>query len=501
MRRVVLALVVSLFFGFLAPFSAVLAQNQGVTVVDDFGRETVIPSEPLRIVSTAPSITETLFALGLGDRVVGVTSYCDYPPEVLEKIGKGEIAVIGGCTDPSLEKIVALDPDLVIGHNLLSPEFVQKLEDFGIPVVVLNTAKSIEGVYEDIKLIGKACWADEQASKLVDELRSSIAFWEEKLRGAEKVNAVEISWVNPLWVAGNGTYIHDIIEHAGGRNVFSDKKWWASVSDEEFVERDPEHIIIPYKHGQELIYEGIMEMKRKGLIHGEIHLIDPDIISRPGPRVAILFEELVKVLHPEIWEKAVEVERIIAPKRSIVGDLLTVFMVVRNPGLVAGEKVVEIAVDGEKLSQTIELAPNEVKLLNFTFIAEKEGAYIIRAGAASATVKVSQTAEKIIEEERKSFKEYVNEALSPISSEVTSLMGRVNSLEEDLDELSAAFCSQLSNVSSQVMEFNKRINSLNTMAAASIILSITAIIAVIASAIYVAATLRGQKAQMAKSGG
>ena len=95
MRRATSILLLLLILGLLTPLSLVSAQEQGVTVVDDFGREVLIPHEPKRIVSTAPSITETLFALGLEDRVVGVTSYCNYPPEVLEKVGEGKISVIG----------------------------------------------------------------------------------------------------------------------------------------------------------------------------------------------------------------------------------------------------------------------------------------------------------------------------------------------------------------------------------------------------------------------
>ena len=173
MRRLIPVLILLLTLSLLTPLSLASAQKQGVTVVDDFGREVLIPHEPEKIVSTAPSITETLFALGLGDKVVGVTRYCNYPPEVLEKIGKGEITVIGGYTDPSLEKILELNPDLVIGHNLLTPELVEKLEDAGIPVVVLKTAESIEGVYEDIELIGKACWAETEASKLIEKLKTA----------------------------------------------------------------------------------------------------------------------------------------------------------------------------------------------------------------------------------------------------------------------------------------------------------------------------------------
>ncbi|MCD6313156.1 MAG: ABC transporter substrate-binding protein, partial [Thaumarchaeota archaeon] len=117
MRRLTPVLSLILVLGLVIPFSVVFAQQQGTTLVDDFGRVVVIPSKPMRIVSTAPSITEILFALGLEDRVVGVTSYCNYPPEVLERVGEGKLEVIGDFTNPSLEKIIGLNPDLVIGHN------------------------------------------------------------------------------------------------------------------------------------------------------------------------------------------------------------------------------------------------------------------------------------------------------------------------------------------------------------------------------------------------
>ena len=488
MRRATPILILLLILGLLAPLSLASAQEQGVIVVDDFGREVLIPHEPRRIVSTAPSITETLFALGLGDRVVGVTRYCNYPPEVLEKIGKGEITVIGGYTDPSLEKILELEPDLVIGHNLLNPEFIKKVEDAGIPIVVVKTAESIRGVYDDIRLIGRACWADDAASKLVEKLRSEIAFWESKIEGLEKVDVAEIAWVNPLWVAGNGTYIHDIIEHAGGRNVFADKSWWASVSDEELVAKDPEYIIVPYRHGQELIYDGIMKMKEEGLIHGEIIPIDPDIISRPGPRVALLFEIVVKALHPEVWSEVYEIENLIAPKRAIVGDLVTVYALVRNPGMVAGEKLVELNVDGKILSKSVELGPGEERLLNFTFVVERKGTYEVRLGPLSRSIDVSPTSEEVMSEARKSIEEsmrsYVDEAISPISSKLDSVTSDLSSLKRDLDKLESSTSSEITKLSGEISKLGEQVSSLNSLATASIALSIIALIISLASAAY-----------------
>jgi len=488
MRRATSILLLLLILSPLAPLSLVSAQEQGVTVVDDFGREVLIPHEPKRIVSIAPSITETLFALGLGDRVVGVTSYCNYPPEVLEKVGEGKIAVIGGFTNPSLEKIIGLNPDLVIGHNLLKPEFVKKIEDAGIPIIVIKTSETIQGVYDDIKLIGKACWADDAASKLVEKLKNRIAFWEKQVEGVEKVDVAEIAWVNPLWVAGNGTYIHDIIEHAGGRNVFADKNWWASVSDEELVAKDPDYIIVPYKHDQELIYEGIMKMKEEGLIHGEVIPIDPDIISRPGPRVALLFEMVVKALHPEVWSKVYEVENLIAPRRAIVGDLITVYALVRNPGMVAGEKLVELSVDGKTLSKTVKLGPGEERLLNFTFVVERKGTYEVRLGSLSRSIEVSPTSEEIMSKTRKSIEEsmrsYVNEVISPISSRLDSVASDISSLKKNLDKLESSTSSEIAKLSEEISKLGEQVGSLNSLATASMILSIIALIISLASIAY-----------------
>jgi len=488
MRRATSILLLLLILSLLAPLSLVSAQEQGVTVVDDFGREVLIPREPTKIVSTAPSITEILFALGLGDRVVGVTRYCNYPPEVLEKVGKGEITVIGGYTDPSLEKIIGLNPDLVIGHNLLKPEFVKKIEDAGIPIIVVKTSETIQGVYDDIKLIGKACWADDAASKLVEKLKNRITFWEKRVEGVERVDVAEIAWVNPLWVAGNGTYINDIIEHAGGRNVFADKNWWASVSDEELVARDPDYIIVPYKHGQELIYEGVMKMKEEGLIHGEVIPIDPDIISRPGPRVALLFEMVVKALHPEIWSKVYKVENLIAPRRAIVGDLITVYALVKNPGMVAGEKIVELSVDGKTISKTVKLGPGEERLLNFTFVVERKGTYEVRLGSLSRSIEVSPTSEEIMSEARKSIEEsmrsYVGEVISPISSKLDSMTSDVSSLKQDLDKLESSTSSEITKLSGEVSKLGEQMDSLNSLATASMILSIIALIISLVSVAY-----------------
>jgi len=260
------------------------------------------------------------------------------------------------------------------------------------------------------------------------------------------------------------------------------------VSDEELLAKDPEYIIVPYKHGQELIYEGVMEMKRKGLIHGEVIPIDPDIISRPGPRVGILFEMVVKALHSEVWSKVYEVEDLIAPRRATVGDLVTIYALVRNPGMVAGEKLVELCVDGEILSETVKLGPGEERLLNFTFVVERKGMYEVRLKSLSRSIEVSPTSEEVMEKARKSIEEsmrsYVDEVISPISSRLDSVASDVSSLKQDLSKLESSTSSEIAKLSGEVSELGEQIGSLNNLAVASIILSIIALIISLASMAY-----------------
>ena len=142
-----------------------------------------------------------------------------------------------------------------------------KLEELGIPIILINTSRSIEELYEDIKLIGKACWAEDEAAQLIKTLKDRIAFWEERLKDIRRVDVAEIAWVNPLFIAGNDTYISDIIWHAGGRNVFSDKQGWAQVSDEERInprylsDINPPNIFKPLFPEGYPIFDGFYELR------------------------------------------------------------------------------------------------------------------------------------------------------------------------------------------------------------------------------------------------
>jgi len=376
----------------LLPSSA----GSSVTITDDVGRTVRIEKRPMRIVSLAPSITEILFALGLGDRVVGVTSYCNYPPEVLEREAEGKITVVGGFTNPSIEKIANLNPDLVFGHNLLPPEFIHNLERINITVVVISTANSIDGIFDDIKLIGRACWEEESASKLITDLQEKISSLETAVKEVEKVEAAHICWMEPIFIAGAKTYVNDLIEKAGGINVFSNKTGWATISKEDLVKADPAHIIVPYKHGAEMIYEELMKMKEEGLIHGQIHTMDPDIISRPGPRVVLALEKIISFLHPEVWSKMLAVTDLTVQSSVTVGESAVIFVEVKNTGELGGVKTVSITIDGESLQKNVTLNAGESKLVVFTAEMKKPGVYTVSAGGKAATLKVNPSVSVMI---------------------------------------------------------------------------------------------------------
>jgi len=391
-KEIVLILILVGTLSPLLPSSA----GSSVTITDDVGRTVRIAKKPVRIVSLAPSVTEILFALGLGDRVVGVTSYCNYPPEVLEREAKGKITVVGGFTNPSLEKIADLNPDLVFGHNLLPPEFIHNLERINITVVVISTANSIDGIFDDIRLIGKACWEKESASKLIADLQEKISSLEAAVEGAEKVEAAHICWMKPIFIAGAKTYVNDLIEKAGGINVFSNKTGWATIGKEELVKADPAHIIVPYKHGVEMVYEELMKMKEEGLIHGQIHTMDPDIISRPGPRVVLALEKIISFLHPEVWSKMLAVTDLTVQSSVTVGESAIIFVDVKNTGKLGGVKTVSITIDGKSLHKNVTLNAGESKLVVFTVEMKKPGVYTVSAGGKEATLKVNPVASALI---------------------------------------------------------------------------------------------------------
>lgn len=273
-----------------------------LSITDDAGREVTIPERPQRIVSLAPSNTEILFAIGAGDRVVGVDSFSDYPAEA------AKLPKVGGVMDTNFEQIVALEPDLALTIGG-ADEQVKRLEELGIPTVVIQPA-TLEDVLARIELVGRIVDAQEGAARVVRDMRARIDAVRSKVSGIPEEQRVRVFyevWNDPLMTAGPGGFIHDVIAAAGGVNIAADAgNPWPQISLETVVDKDPQVIIVP--RSLESSYQELKAGKRKGwegitaVREGRVYAIDDNIISRPGPRLVEGLEQIARWLYPERFQ-------------------------------------------------------------------------------------------------------------------------------------------------------------------------------------------------------
>jgi len=289
-----------------------------ISVVDALGREVVFEGAPRRVVSLAPSITEILFALGLGDRVVGVTSFCNYPPEVPKLVSEGRISVIGGFWNPDLEKIVSLRPDVVIGSAGTRAHLQLKdpLEGAGIKVVYVygNEAGNFYDVVRDIRTIAKIFGVEETAEKLVSELEREIenvvSTIANTTSGSTKPKVLVL--LGPpsfgLYSAGGNTFIGWIISAVGGINIAGKFSGWPILDYEYILSNNPDIIVVSAMGASyaELAEEiGATPLaETKAYREGRVYLVDQeanDVLMRPGPRIASAVRLMASILYPELF--------------------------------------------------------------------------------------------------------------------------------------------------------------------------------------------------------
>ena len=270
-------------------------------LTDDLGREIIIDGKPERIVSLAPSNTEMLFALGLGEYIVGVSEYCDYPPEAME------ISTAGSFAQPNIEQIVALDPHLVVAVPLQEEELARLIE-LDLPVLVINPT-TLEEIYISLALVAKATGVEENAALLIEQMKERIREVNERVAQfaqEEKKRVYYEVYADPLMSVGESSVIHELIEAAGGKNIFADVDTpYPKISAEAVVDRDPEVIIFPNYHGTEGFladeifnrpgWDATTAVKLERVVG-----IDPNIVSRSGPRVVDAIEELAVLIYPDL---------------------------------------------------------------------------------------------------------------------------------------------------------------------------------------------------------
>jgi len=271
--------------------------------VDDLGRAVNIKEIPQRIVSLAPSNTEMLFALGLEDKVVGVTEHCNYPPEALEK------EKVGGFSTPDIEKIIAVQPDLIFAADIHKKEVIPALEERGLTVFAL-APENLDGILEDIQIVGKITGKEEEASELVNRMGNRVkAITDKTEKLQERPRVFYITWHDPLWTVGTGTFIHELIEKAGGVNIFQDVTDHKAVDIELVIARNPEIIIACTGHGEaegkpfEWARNEARLQATEAIKNKRLHQIDADLVSRSGPRIVDGLEEFAQFIHPEIFGK------------------------------------------------------------------------------------------------------------------------------------------------------------------------------------------------------
>jgi iron complex transport system substrate-binding protein len=267
-----------------------------VTITDDASRTVTITSMPKRIVSLAPANTEILYSLGLIDKVVGVTTYDDYPKQVKK------IAKMGDFTTPNLEAIAAAKPDLILIASGVQADVLTKLEQLGAKVLVIDP-QSLDAVYKSITKVADATGTAKQGDKVVADMSLEVGDIQLRVSNADPVTCfIEVGY-NPLYTAGSGTLLNDLITQAGGQNVVT-KAGYVGYSVEQLVKDQP----TVYLGTKSSIGDTSTAAKRAGysalsaVKSGRVVALTDDLVSRGGPRIIEGIREIAKALHPDLFK-------------------------------------------------------------------------------------------------------------------------------------------------------------------------------------------------------
>lgn len=267
-------------------------------VVDEVGRRVTIPDEVHRVVSLAPNLTETVYALGLEDDLAGDTDYCDYPAEAKKK------PHVGGSMNPSLEAILALKPDLVLATTVANRrDTVTALERLGIAVYT-TAPQTVEGTLAEIRTIATLLGRQSAGEELAQRLQERLDAIQKKLAGSAPTRVLFVVWEDPLITVGRGTFIADALKWAGAESVVDSKQNWPRISLEEAVRLKPEYLVFAGEQNQSEARVLAELRSRAGLRslpaveQGRVAVIS-EAVDRPAPRLVDAIEELAEKLHLE----------------------------------------------------------------------------------------------------------------------------------------------------------------------------------------------------------
>jgi iron complex transport system substrate-binding protein len=282
------------------PFMANVSEK---TFTDDVGRRVYLAKPARRVVSLAPSATEILFAVGLDSEIVGVTTFCDYPPAAKAKPKIGS-------SIQNLEAIIGLKPDLVLAvkSEIVRPDVLAKLEQLKIPIFIL-APKTIEDILGHISMIGSLVGHDRAARMVAQGLRERLSDLRNRMGMAKPVRVFYVVNTDPLISVGSGSFIHQMLELAGGENIVGHTAMpYPKVSLEEVLRRDPEVLLFPVGTS-----EGIPESEQQrwrkwttlsAVAHNRLHQVKAELVNRPGPRVVNGIEALAQAIHPGLSSRS-----------------------------------------------------------------------------------------------------------------------------------------------------------------------------------------------------
>ncbi|OKL36045.1 ABC transporter substrate-binding protein [Domibacillus mangrovi] len=274
-----------------------------VTVTGADGNKVEIEAAPKRIVTLVPSNTEIVYELGLGEEIVGVSDNDTYPEDVQtkEKVGGMEFNV---------EKIISLEPDLVLAHDsagAAAETGLQQLRDAGIDVLVINNADSIDEMYNSFELIGQATGTTAEAETEVKELKADFAELEKKAASIKDEDVKNVFFeVDPtLYTAGNGTFLNEVFELINVKNTMVDQEGWPQVTEEAVIEKNPDVILLNYGSYVENAVDGVLMREGWDNVNAvknkEVIEVNADITSRTGPRLAEGAESIAEAVYPDVF--------------------------------------------------------------------------------------------------------------------------------------------------------------------------------------------------------
>lgn len=268
-----------------------------ITLVDDFDRTIELAGPARKIVSLVPSSTEIIYALGVGDRLVGASKYCNYPEEALA------VTRVADFDAPNLELIVSMEPDLVLAASL-HKDTVEALAALDIPVLALDPM-TIEEIYANIELVALAVGEEAAGADLIQDMKDRLSAVEQALADLDEDQLPIVFYevwhsVSGVSTAGEDTFIGEMITLAGGKNMAWGISRWETIQEEEVLERNPDFIIHGHSHmdtqdfAQREGWAGIKAVQEE-----KIYFVNPDITSRTGPRVVDAVEEMARLFHPD----------------------------------------------------------------------------------------------------------------------------------------------------------------------------------------------------------